>query len=130
LILRALPGDVLKLSYKPDSCPVGAVDFLHRQNIRGNLLVPFNYGSYALWHLRGQMRVSMDGRYDLVYRPETFQRVENFFAAKGDWPSLLAAPPPVAILSPRSDGVYYKLKNLPDWQEAYRDPTDAVFLPR
>lgn len=127
--LIVLPGEGLHLSYPHIACPVEAVDYLQHQNIRGRLLVPFNYGSYALWQLRDRMRVSMDGRYDLVYRPETFQRVEDFFAAKGDWSSLLTTPAPDAVLVRRSDNVYLKLKNLPAWTEAWRDDTDAVFLP-
>jgi hypothetical protein len=127
--LIVLPGAGLDLEYPHVACPVRAVAYLQRQNIRGKLLVPFDYGSYALWELRGKMRVSMDGRYDLVYRPETYQRVEDFFSAKGDWENLLTTPAPDAILVPRSNAVYLKLRNEPGWQEAWRDPYDAVFLP-
>jgi hypothetical protein len=131
IALWVLPGgEGLRLEYPHVAYPVGAVDFLKSENIRGKLLVPFNYGSYALWALRGQMRVSMDGRYDLVYRPETFRRVEDFFSARDDWKSLLTAPAPDAILVRRSDDVYPKLSNEPGWKEAWRDPWDAVFLPR
>lgn len=125
-----LPGHGLRLSYPENSCPVRAVDFLEGANTRGNLLVPFNYGSYALWRLRGRMRVSMDGRYDLIYRPETYRRVDDFFFARDDWPELLRSPAPSAILLPVTDPVYPKLKEQPQWNEAYHDATDAVFLPR
>jgi hypothetical protein len=128
--LRILPGAGLNLEYPHVACPVGAVDFLQRQDIRGKLLVPFNYGSYALWELRGKMRVSMDGRYDLVYRPETYQRVDDFFRGEGDWQTLLTTPAPDAILVPRSAGVYYDLRNEPGWKEAWRDSYDAVFVPQ
>ncbi|MCE0522746.1 MAG: hypothetical protein LV480_07530 [Methylacidiphilales bacterium] len=129
--LFVLPaGAGLRLEYPHVACPVGAIDYLQRENIRGKLLVPFNYGSYALWELRGQMRVSMDGRYDLVYRPETYRRVEDFFSAKGDWENLLTAPAPDAILVRRSDDVYFPLRNEPGWKEAWHDSWDAVFLPR
>jgi hypothetical protein len=128
--LKILPGAGLHLEYPPDDCPVEAVAYLQQVNIRGNLLVPFNYGSYALWELRGKMRVSMDGRYDLVYRPETYRRVDDFFAARGNWLSLLTTPAPAAILVPRSADVYLKLRTEPGWQEAFRDPWDAVFVPR
>jgi hypothetical protein len=128
--LIVVPGDGLTLRYDSTSCPDGAVEFLLQQNIRGKLLVPFNYGSYALWKLRGRMRVSMDGRYDLVYRPETYRRVDDFFRARGDWPSLLTTPAPDAILVPVADAVYPKLKAEPGWREAWRVGTDAVFLPR
>ena len=128
--LRILPGAGLDLEYPHVACPVGAVAYLQRQNISGKLLVPFNYGSYALWELRGKMRVSMDGRYDLVYRPETYRRVDDFFSARGEWPKLLTTPAPDAILVPRSDDVYFKLREEPGWTEAWHDPVDAVFLPR
>jgi hypothetical protein len=128
--LMVLPGAGLNLEYPHVAHPVEAVAYLQRENIRGKLLVPFNYGSYALWALRGKMRVSMDGRYDLVYRPETYRRVDDFFRAKDDWESLLATPAPDAILVPRSAGVYGKLRDEPGWTEAWHDSWDAVFLPR
>jgi hypothetical protein len=121
---------VLRLDRPGNSCPVGAVEFLERKEVRGNLLVPFNCGSYALWELRGRMRVSMDGRYDLVYSPATYRRVDDFFNARGDWRTLLATPAPNAILVPRADAVYAQLATAPAWTEAWHDDADAVFLPR
>jgi hypothetical protein len=128
MALIVLPGAGLRLEYPHVACPVEAVAYLQRQNSRGKLLVPFNYGSYALWALRGKMRVSMDGRYDLVYRPETYRRVDDFFCARGDWPSLLTTPAPDAILVPRGADVYLKLREEPGWTEAWHDPWDAVFF--
>ena len=125
-----LQGAGLNLEYPHVACPREAVDYLQRQHIRGRLLVSFNYGSYALWQLRGQMRVSMDGRYDLVYKPETYRRVDDFFFARDDWKTLLTTPAPDAILVPITAAIYPKLKAEPGWQEAYHDDTDAVFLPR
>lgn len=127
---RVMPGDGLSLRYTDVSCPVGAVEYLEGKGVRGNLLVPFNYGSYALWELRGRMRVSMDGRYDLVYRPATYRRVDDFFFARGDWRGLLNSPAPDAILVSVADAVYPKLLEEPGWREAWHDDTDAVFLPR
>jgi hypothetical protein len=128
--LIVMPGAGLALEYPHVACPVEAVDFLQRENVRGKLLVPFNYGSYALWELRGKMRVSMDGRYDLVYLPETYRRVDDFFSARPGWRDLLTSPAPDAILVPRDADVYVKLRNEPTWKEAWHDPYDAVFLPR
>ncbi len=130
MALRILPGQGLQLTYSGVSCPVGAVDYLQRENMRGRLLVPFNYGSYALWELRGRLRVSMDGRYDLVYLPKTYRKVDDFFSARGDWPALLDTPRPDAILLPIADPVFAKLQAQPYWREAYQDKTDSVFLPR
>ncbi len=128
--LRILPGVGVRLEYPQVACPVAAVAYLQRQDMRGKLLVAFNYGSYALWELRGKMRVSMDGRYDLVYTPETYQRVDDFFRGKGDWRGLLATPKPDAIMVPVADGVYPRLRAEPGWTEAWHDGTDAVFVPK
>jgi len=130
MALYILPGDGLTLTYSPDSCPRGAVDFLKTSGTTGNLLTPFNYGSYAMWELRGKMRVSMDGRYDLVYKPATYNRVSNFYLGKPAGQSLLTDPKPAAILVPREDAVYKQLLANAAWQQAYQDSNDAVFLPR
>jgi hypothetical protein len=125
-----LPGDGLRLVYSDESAPVEAVNFLKQAGVRGNLLTPFNLGSYAMWALRGRMRVSMDGRYDLVYKPETFARVDDFFRAKPDGQSLLTDPKPDAILVPESVAIYPQLKQNPAWIEAFHGTNNAVFLPR
>jgi hypothetical protein len=123
-------GQRLRLEYPDVACPTGGVAFLKSRDVRGKLLVPFNYGSYALWELRDRMKVSMDGRYDLVYRPETYRRVEGFFAGKADGWDLLISPKPDAILVRRDDGVYPRLQADAGWAEAWNDSVDAVFLPR
>ena len=120
----------LALDYPGNSCPVDAVGFLQGSRVKGNLLVPFNYGSYALWQLRGKMRVSMDGRYDLVYSPATYRRVDDFFNARGDWQTLLTSPQPDAVLVPRIDRVFDRLMMDPAWTEAWHDKDNAVFLPK
>lgn len=127
--LIVVPQAKVYLEYPHIACPRAGVQYLQDKGIRGNLLVPFNYGSYALWQLRGQMRVSMDGRYDLVYRPKTYRRVDDFFFARGDWKSLLTTPKPDAILLPVADAIYPKLKAETNWTEVWHDETDAVFLP-
>ena len=118
----------LTLDYPVNSCPVDAVAFLQGSRVQGNLLVPFNYGSYALWQLRGKMRVSMDGRYDLVYSPATYQRVDDFFNARNDWQTLLTSPAPQAVLVPRLDRVFDHLMMDPAWTYAWHDRDNAVFL--
>jgi len=72
----------------------------------------------------------MDGRYDLAYTPATYRRVTDFYLGQADGPSLLTTPRPDAILVPAHDEVYPQLAANPAWTLAYRDATDAVFLPR
>ena len=35
--------------------------------VQGRLVVPFDWGQYAIWHWGPRLRVSMDGRHDTVY---------------------------------------------------------------
>ncbi len=128
--LLILPGDGLRLTYSDGSAPVEAVNFLKRTEVCGNLLTPFNLGSYAMWALRGRMRVSMDGRYDLVYKPATFLRVDQFYNAQPESLDLLTQPKPDAILVPEKAPVYPLLLKSPAWREAFHGTSNAVFLPR
>jgi hypothetical protein len=123
-------GDGLRLTYSDESAPVEAVNFIKRTEAHGNLLTPFNLGSYAMWALRGRMRVSMDGRYDLVYKPATFLRVQEFYDARPEGLTLLTDPKPDAILVPEKAPVYPLLQRNPAWREAFHGSENAVFLPR
>jgi hypothetical protein len=48
---------------------VGAA--LQRARPVGRLAVPFNWGQYALWHMGPALKVSMDGRRETLYAPDT-----------------------------------------------------------
>jgi hypothetical protein len=116
------------LVYPIESCPVQAVAYLRDKGVTGRLLVGFNSGSYALWELRGRMRVAMDGRFDISYPFGTFAKVQRFFAGGDHWQDALADPAPDAILVNKPDGVYPKLLAEPGWTQVYQDATHAVFM--
>lgn len=48
----------------------------------GRLMVPFNWGQYALWHFAPQLKVSFDGRRETVYSPQRI--IEQHALASGD----------------------------------------------
>jgi hypothetical protein len=126
-LLPASPG--IKLTYPPDGYPIGAIAYLRDNGTEGRLLVGFNSGSYALWELRGKMRVSMDGRYLLVYSSKTFEKIQSFFEGKNHWRDALTDPVPDAVLVDLPDPVYPKMLAEPGWTEVYHDETHAVFKP-
>jgi hypothetical protein len=47
--------------------PAGAVSFMEKHDLHGNVLCRFGWGEYLIWHLAPQSRVFIDGRYDTVY---------------------------------------------------------------
>ncbi len=50
----------------PDRYPVQAIKFLKDNNINGKIMVPFDWGAYAIWHLYPKSTVSVDGRFRTV----------------------------------------------------------------
>lgn len=57
----------------------GAVAFLKAHEARGHLLVWFDWGQYALWHLSPDLKVSVDGRRETVYSDRVQDRHLRFF---------------------------------------------------
>lgn len=74
--------------------PVRECDILARAGVSGNLVVPFDWGSYAAWRLHPRIRVSIDGRYEEVFPESTFLMNERFHNREGaDWDQLLRSHP-------------------------------------
>jgi hypothetical protein len=88
--VRFLPQASLEPAVPPSFYPVGAVATLDQAGIKGNLAVPFRWGSYASWRLAPRIKVSMDGRYEETYPDATFEMNRTFFYKTGaDWDRLL-----------------------------------------
>jgi len=85
-----LPQASLEPVVPPSFYPAGAVAALDRAGVKGNLAVPFRWGSYASWRLAPRIRVSMDGRYEETYPDSTFEMNRAFFHRIGaDWDRLV-----------------------------------------
>ncbi len=88
--VRFLPQASLEPAVPPSFYPVGAVATLDQAGVKGNLAVPFRWGSYASWRLAPRIKVSMDGRYEETYPDATLEKNHAFFHRTGvDWDRLL-----------------------------------------
>jgi len=56
-----------------------AVRLLNRQPAGKRVLVWFNWGEYAIWHLSPRMQVSIDGRRETVYSDHLQTRHFDFY---------------------------------------------------
>ena len=131
ILIGALTIHFVPLKVKVDSgrFPVKAVNFIQQNNLSGNLLVLFNWGSYALWQLYPQCLVAVDGRYDGVYPESLINEVARFHYAGKDWDDLMTKHHADIILINTDYAVYNKLIKLEDWRVVYKDDTSAVFIP-
>jgi len=110
----------LKLPVTPDPTnrvgiyyPVGAVEFLQKNRLSGNILSEFNWGEYLIWVLQPSCKVAMDGRYETVYDDNLCQLRAEFFYGRPGWREFLEKYPPDLILVDRRSKVYPLLKGRP-----------------
>jgi len=111
--------------------PVRAVEFIKQNKISGNLLVVFNWGSYALWKLYPRCRISVDGRYEEVY-PEWFinEAARFHYIGKGSsWMDIINKYHTDAILVDKKYEAYNYLVRVNSWKVVYQDDISAVFVP-
>ncbi len=120
------------LSLKIDDTwlPVKAVEHMKKSGIKGNLLVSFNWGSYAMYELYPQCLVSMDGRYEETYTNETYLEIYNFFYHKEGWREVLENYPHDIILIHVKSKTYKELMKMEDWEKTYQDEMAAIFVSR
>jgi len=112
-----------------NSYPLGAVEWLRRSGETGRLLVDFNNGSFALWRLYPHFLVSLDGRYEEVYRNETLRDVSQALSPETpEGETALERINPTHIISATSTLSQERVSRLSvKWQEVYRDEQYVVF---
>ena len=119
----------MKIKVNEKKFPVRAVEFIQQNNLSGNLLVLFNWGSYALWKLYPQCRIAVDGRYEEVYSQELMDDVARFHYLGIGWDELLTKYHTDVMLIPLIyDDLYKRLSTLKDWKIIYQDKYAAVFI--
>lgn len=93
LVCALIVGVVLWQTPKPVSClraspdlglDAAATTFIGDHELRGRLVVWFDWGEYALWHFGPSLRVSMDGRRETVYSESTLRAQLDLYEARGD----------------------------------------------
>lgn len=112
-----------------DKYPAHAVDFMKRNRIHGNVLVPFDWGEYVLWHLYPKSRVSIDGRFTTSYPDSVI--APHFLAIDDDagWKRLVEKFPSDVIIA-RQIPFFQKMaaQNDLSWIYIYSDPLAMVFI--
>ncbi len=117
-----------RIIVSPKDYPVSAVRFLKANEIKGNLLVPFSWGEYAIWHLYPACRVSIDGRFRTVY-PESI--INDHFIHEEDragWKRLMHRYPADIVLARQSRFFHDLIGRSQEWIYVYSDSTAIIFL--
>jgi hypothetical protein len=106
--------------------PIYTVRFMKENNINGNILTPFDWGEYLIWHLP-ESKVSVDGRFRTAYPQEVMDQNLNFTEQKPGAMAVLNQYPTDLILVRN----YYKtgeqLKNNNSWVSVHKDPIATLY---
>ncbi|HEX4128612.1 MAG TPA: hypothetical protein VHZ24_01130 [Pirellulales bacterium] len=101
--------------------PAGAVEYLERADFRGNMMVPFVPGGYVMWKLHPKVKVSLDGRYEVAYRPGILEENEALYRAHDGWQATLTKYATDLVLVPRSTQLAEVIGSADGWHRVYRD---------
>lgn len=131
LIIFALymPQLTNKIIVNPSAYPVGSLEFIKQNNIRGNLATSYTWGSYALWKLYPQCKILIDGRYEEVYADDIYEKAMRFSENRGDWQSVIRQYRTDIIVLPKDKYSPADVLNLPGWEIVYQDACSVLLLP-
>ena len=104
--------------------PSGAVEFIKINNLKGNILTNFHFGSYVSYKLYPKVHIFMDGRYEETYDIDLINQMRNFYLGNLDFLKKYHVD---ILLLEKEYPIFEKMKK--DWFLAYEDETFGVFLP-
>ena len=113
--------------------PLEATRYLKDNQFKGNLLTPFHAGAFMSWEMYPDVKVSLDGRYEVAYAPPVFDEHWDFFEAQDDWARLLERYPHDAILVHQDAKVRPKLEQFRTagaWRFVYEDSSYVILTRR
>ncbi len=111
--------------------PGGAIDYLKSHNVQANLMTPFHCGAYVSWAMYPDVKVSLDGRYEVAFAEEVMLAHQQFYEAQSGWESVLTKYEHDMILMPQDAAVRVHLidarsSKLPGWKLVYQDNSYAI----
>jgi hypothetical protein len=131
--------------------PVGAVQHLADHQFKGNVFVPYDWGSYVMWKLGPDVQISFDSRYEVAYPnwrndedlafyaaqekflvsfQKTVGNLAEFhvFVARPDgWKVVLSKYSIDIVLVPNRLKVATAMSSAESWRRIYRDAQFTMF---
>ena len=101
--------------------PVGAVEYLHLNGFKGNVLVPFDWGAYVIWKLYPNVKVSLDSRYEVAYPKQVYNEQYDLYMGAQNWKALLKKYAPDIILTNERLPLTKLIGSSPEWKIVFTD---------
>ena len=126
LWIPALRPDIARTNL--NKFPVSEVEFLKINDIKGNLLTGFSYGSYASYKLYPNNLIYMDGRYEEVYNEREFLNLGGYELGEKGWEIIYKNYPTDILMPDRQLEIYKILEKSKDWVKVYEGSVCGIFL--
>jgi hypothetical protein len=113
-----------------DPLPVQSVVFIKENNLKGNLWVPLHWGGYVLYHLYPDIKVSIDGRWAMVY-PHDVMKDNMEFAYEGTgnkWKKILEKNNATFALVESSNPSFFEMVKDHDWEFVFKEKECGVLV--
>jgi hypothetical protein len=120
-------AEPLSVEVPEKTYPVRAIELIKRHLPEGRLVVYFDWGQYALWHLGPGVQVSMDGRRETVYDKRVYEQSLDMTFGYGDWDRLLRHGEPDLVLVSKAHAAQNLMLLRPGWRLVYEDPLCGLF---
>ncbi len=108
--------------------PILETEFIRLNNIQGNILTSFGFGSYVSYKLYPNNLIYMDGRYEEVYNDEEFNKLIDYELNNSNWKDVYLLYPTDILMPEKTIPVYTTLKESEEWDLVYEGPVCGVFL--
>ena len=108
--------------------PLYEIEFLKINDIKGNIVVPFGFGSYASYKLYPNNLIYIDGRYEEVYYDEEFMNLRAFELVEENWQDVINKYPTDILMPKKDSDIYIVLRHNPKWVLIFDGRNCGIFV--
>ncbi len=109
--------------------PLGAVSFMQRNHLHGNILNQLEWGDYLAWH-DPNSRIFIDTRNEILYPDSIIREYARFYYGLAGGDRLLDAYPNEYVLITTKSKAFETMLSQHRWRLIYRDQNSALFARR
>jgi hypothetical protein len=106
---------------------VRAVALLKQSGVTANMVVDFDWGTYALARLGPGIKVSIDGRREAAYNQDEQAQSLRLRFGLHEWDTLLTSYETHLALVSKETAAFNLMKQRPGWKLLYDDPLSGLF---
>ncbi len=109
--------------------PINVAEFIKVNDIKGNMFLPYFYGSFMAYKTYPNIKIFMDGRQEQVYDYDIFDREMYFMYGMDDDRGYIVDEyvPDLYLTEDELDFSYY-VKNNPDYKLIFKDARYSLYI--